>query len=451
MTSTAMKAHTDGLYLMLLGAAAFVAMSFLLILAGNAPLHDFRTSYYGGACLLAHCDPYLESDIERLYSKEVPPPTVPDRNRIVVTKNIYLPSTFPFTVPLALLPEKVGLDLWVALIGVSFLVASFLIWRVASASAPTMAGLLVCFCLANSGSLVYFTNPAGFVVPFCILAALSFIYERFVFAGIVLLAVSLAFKPHDGGLVWLYFVLAGGTYRRRALQTLALVAGLSLPALLWVSHVSPHWLAELSANLGAFSGKGNMNDPRGPHGACMMTNLQTVTSFFLDNAAAYNAISYLVCAPLLLAWCWLTVRARRTRVHAWLALASISALSVLPIYHRQYDAKLILLSVPALALVWSRRDRMAWAALAVSGVAFFFDGDFPWVAILQLTQKLHLYPNGPYSPAMVALLDFPVPLSLLALAAFYLWIYWRSARGEGPVEEPEPALEACKDGAVARI
>ena len=34
------------------------------------------------------------------------------------------------------------------------------------------------------------------------------------------LAISLMLKPHDAGLVWLYFLLAGGIYRKRALQAL---------------------------------------------------------------------------------------------------------------------------------------------------------------------------------------------------------------------------------------
>jgi hypothetical protein len=426
------KARSDGLYLMLVGAAIFVSMSFLLVVVGKAPLHDFRTSYYNGVCLLERCDPYSEADIERLYSKEVPFPPVPDRNRIVVTRNIYLPSTFPFTAGLALLPEQIGLGIWILIIAGSFLLASFQIWRVSDAGASTLAGLLICFCLANSGSLVYFTNPAGFVVPFSILAALSFVFDRFVVAGIALLAISLAFKPHDGGLVWLYFLLVGGVYRKRALQTLAAVAAFTLPALIWIGRVSPHWVRELSGNLSAFSGVGDMNDPRGPHGTLMMTNLQTVTSFFWSSSRAYNLASYLICAPLLIIWVWVTIGARSTRNNAWLALGSISALSVLPIYHRQYDAKLILLAVPAFALLWARRNRLGWAALAVTGAAFFLDGDFTWVAVLQLTQKLHLYPNGPYSPGMVVLLDFPVPLSLLAMATFYLWVYWRSAMFDPP-------------------
>ncbi len=49
---------------------------------------------------------------------------------------------------------------------------------------------------------------------------------RCVWVGILCLAVSLAIKPHDGGLVWLYFILAGGAFRKRALQSLVVTLAL---------------------------------------------------------------------------------------------------------------------------------------------------------------------------------------------------------------------------------
>lgn len=421
------KTRTDGFYLMLIGAVIFLALSLILSRMGKTPMHDFRTAYYSGLALVAHRDPYSVSDVEKLYAKESPPPANPDPDRMVVTTNIYFPSAFPFTVPLALAPENLSLTVWVLGIIASFLLSTYLTWKVCADGAPVLIGLLLGFFLANSGTLVYFSNPAGFVVPFAILAALSFAYDKFVPAGIACLAISLAFKPHDSGLVWLYFLLAGGLYRKRALQTLVVIAAFSLPALLWVIHISPHWLQEFSANLAAYSGPGAMNDPRGAHGTCMITSLQTVTSFFWQDPKIYNLISYVVCAPLLLWWIYLTLRARASREAAWLALAPISALSVLPIYHRQYDAKLILLALPAFVLLWSRSERLRWPALAVTATAFFLNGDFPWIVLLQTTDHLHLT-AGPYRQAATALLNFPVPLSLLAMSVFYLWIYARSVR-----------------------
>ena len=422
------RARADGFYLMLIGAVIFLALSLILSRTGKTPMHDFRTAYYSGLSLVVHRDPYNVSDVEKLYAKESPPPATPDRDRMVVTTNIYFPSAFPFTVALALAPENLSLTIWALGIMGSFLLSVFLIWKVCADGAPVVIGFLLGFCLANSGSLVYFSNPAGFVVSFAILAALSFAYDKFVPAGIACLAISLAFKPHDSGLVWLYFFLAGGLYRKRALQTLMVIATFSLPALWWVIHISPHWLQEFSANLAAYSGPGAINDPRGPHGACLMTNLQTVTSFFWQDQKTYNLISYVVCAPLLLWWVYLAFRARASRKATWLALAPISALSVLPVYHRQYDAKLILLALPAFVLLWSRSERFRWPALVVTATAFFLNGDFPWVVLLRTVDHLHLA-TGPYWQATTALLDFPVPLSLLAMGVFYLWVFDRSVRG----------------------
>ena len=80
-------------------------------------------------------------------------------------------------------------------------------------------------------------------------------------AGILCLAVSLAIKPHDAGLVWLYFLLAGGVYRKRALQTLLITVVLGLSAFLWVSHVAPHWMRDWRSNLAAISAHGGLNEP----------------------------------------------------------------------------------------------------------------------------------------------------------------------------------------------
>lgn len=159
----------------------------------------------------------------------------------------------------------------------------------------------------------------------------------------------------------------------------------------------------------------------------MIVNLQTITSFFWQDPKTYNLVSYLVCAPLLLWWIYLTLRARASREMTWLALAPISALSVLPIYHRQYDAKLILLALPAFVLLWSRSKRFRWPALAVTAAAFFLNGDFPWIVLLQTVDHLHLA-AGPYRQAATALLNFPVPLSLLVMGVFYLRIFARSVR-----------------------
>src|ERR1017187_6157574 len=102
-------------------------------------------------------------------------------------------------------------------------------------------------------------NAAGIVVSLCAVAVWCFLRERFVPAGVLCLAASLAIKPHDAGLVWLYFLLAGGVHRKRALQALLITAVLSVSALLWVSHVAPNWMQDWSANMASISATGGIN------------------------------------------------------------------------------------------------------------------------------------------------------------------------------------------------
>lgn len=422
------KARRDGFYLLLLGAAGFLCVSLLLVLTDQASSYDFQTAYYGSVCLLQHCDPYSEANIERLYSRKSPPPATPDANRIVVTKDEYPPSAFLFTAVLATLPEKVAYCLWIVAIAGSFMVACYVLWRICAKAAPFVVGLLLAFSLLNSGSLIHFANPAGFVAPLCILAALAFVCDQFVLLGIACFVVSLAVKPHDVGFVWLYFLLAGGAYRKRALQTLAGVAVVSLPTVLWVTRLSPHWAAELAANIAAFSGPGKMNDPRGLHGACMMTNLQTFTSLIWTAPSIYNLVSGVICCSFLVLWAAVALHSRPSRENAWFALAAIAPFSLLPVYHRQYDGKLILLALPALAILWARRGREGWIALAVTATAIFLNGDFPWILFLQIAKGLHIYGENFASPAAVVLANAPVPLSLLAMGSFYLWIFARQLR-----------------------
>jgi uncharacterized SAM-binding protein YcdF (DUF218 family) len=85
----------------------------------------------------------------------------------------------------------------------------------------------------------------------------------------------------------------------------------------------------------------------------MMVNLQTVISVFWDDPRIYNATSYIACGALLLAWVFVTVRFRFSPARTWLALAAIAALSLLPIYHRQQDTKLLLLTIPACVVLWT--------------------------------------------------------------------------------------------------
>ena len=426
------KARLDGLYMLLLGSVAFLLLGIAMESAAKSPLADFKALYYPARCLLQHADPYSESEVLRVYRSEGGDSASDTaKNLQIATQNPYLPTVYSFSVPFALFPWGPAHILWLALTFAALIGASFLIWGLASEYSPVLAGVLIGFLLANSEVLIITGNAAGIVISLCIVSTWCFVRNRYVFAGIVCLAITLAVKPHDTGFVWLYFLLAGGLYRRRALQTLLATVVFSLPGVVWAFIVSPHWLQEMRTNLAAYSAHGGTNDPSlasgGAHGLGMVVSLQAIFSFFRDDPHFYNLASYLVFGILLLVWAVVTLRVRPTPANLWLALAVMSALSMLPVYHRQYDTKLLLLAVPACGLLMLERNLTGWLALLITTAGFVLNGDLPWVIFFALIKALHLSTAGGSGEILIVIQVFAAPLILLVMGLFYLWVYVQRA------------------------
>jgi hypothetical protein len=157
----------------------------------------------------------------------------------------------------------------------------------------------------------------------------------------------------------------------------------------------------------------------------MVINLQSVICVFRDDPRIYNSVSYLVCGSLLLVWSVCTLRARFSPARAWLALAAVVPLTLLVAYHRPYDAKLLLLTVPACALLWAEGGPIRWVALGLSTAAIVSTADIPLTILLTLTRNLHISTVGISGKLLTVVLMQPVPLILLAMGIFYLWIYVR--------------------------
>jgi hypothetical protein len=238
------------------------------------------------------------------------------------------------------------------------------------------------------------------------------------------MAVSLAIKPHDSGFVWLYLVCLGVPYRKRAIQSLGLTSLFAIAGVLWVRQVSPHWIQKLQSNLAVLASNGSCNDPAGP-AAISIVSLQTVLAAFRDNAAFYNSLSLAICAPLILVSLFTAMRLKRSPKGIWLGLATITVLSLLPVYHRPYDAKSLLLTLPACAMLWAEGGLTAWAALLFTAGGIVVTSELPLVAL----QAFPIAPaSGLKAETLHILTTRPAPLILFAESLFYLYIYVRHYR-----------------------
>jgi hypothetical protein len=431
---------------------------------GRILMVDFGGVYFGARCALRDIDPYNPNAVLHEFESEggrfLGNPTAAKESRFAVTWDVYLPSALFVVIPFAVLPWGVAQNLWIFLTAALLALAAFLMIDLGGRAASILSCCLLGFLLANCELLFKVGNVAGASVSLCAIGAWCFLKRRYELAGVLFFAISLLLKPHDSGFVWLFFLLSGGVLRKRALQSLAITALLGLCSALWIARPSPHWSGELHNNLAAVSVSGGTSDP-GPtgitsRGIVPIISLQSAVSIFKNDPGFYNPFTYLVVGILILIWVIAVLRKTFSLQGACLALAAVSAFTLLLIYHRTYDAKLLLLTVPACALLWSIRYPQRWIALILTAAAIFFTSDIPIALSLKFTERFPQIPSTFSGKLVSMVVVHPASLVLLALGCFYLWAYLhyapaqleREETGDGspaPAETGKIALSASQD------
>jgi hypothetical protein len=82
-------------------------------------------------------------------------------------------------------------------------------------------------------------------------------------------------------------------------------------------------------------------------------------------------------------------------------------------------------------MLWAEGDPTRWIALLVNTAALVITGDIPLTILLILTRNLHLSAATLSGQIGTVVLARPVPLTLLVMSIFYLWVYLRRALQRG--------------------
>lgn len=429
-----------GLLCVALGSAILLWWGLTLQFHASSSMVDFRVMYYNAKILLNHKDPYKTINGEQLAREEGDKPRVdpiPDVSEITC---VYPPSALLVSAPIALLSRAPAKLVWAALNGGGIILSGFLVWELAASSAPLFAGILIGFLLANSAGLLFQGNVAGIVVSLCVVATWCFYRERYIPMATIFLAVSIAIKPHDSGMI-LLLLLAHPRQRHRAVAALLLTAVLVGIGIVWVSQVAPGWRSELTSNLVSVSARGTGNDPGPASGSRTIinsdVNLQTIVAVLKDEPAFYNPVSYVFCLSLMVLWIIPAWRVPMTPFRFWIAAAFMSALTLLPVYHRHHDAKLLLLAVPGCALVWSSSNtRLRLAIAVVTASAIAATADLPRVILTIAESPISLSTATITGKFMTILLARPAPFSISLMAIFYLYLFWRDAKENDMLAHP---------------
>ncbi|UWZ82450.1 glycosyltransferase family 87 protein [Occallatibacter riparius] len=437
------------LFYFVVGAVLFLLLG---LLAHNMPGQqncDFKALYTASKAFLQHHDPYRQANLVRAYQSLYPGyhPILSQVDTIYVN----LPSTVVLLAPFALLPWTAAQVLWSALTAVSVIFAAWLMWDLAYVWSPRVAGILTFVVLSGSQALLFVGNPAGLVIGLVTIGAWCFVREKNVAIGVACMAIALLIKPQDAGFIWLYFLLIGGRSRRRALQTLAIVIPVACWAAISIAQISPDWMIELRQNLMTTMGPEQVNNPLATRvdplwPGSMIVSLQTVTGVFWTDPRIYNGVAYLVLVPLIVFWALKSKGSRPDPARAWIALATIVPLSMLAGYHRQHDTRLLLLALPACAMLAARKDRVGRLAVVFTSIAALASSNLVLPLFGHVSYGLRDRMPGLGGKLLYAIVGRPVPLALLVMSGFYCWLLLRPALlrdadlSVGRIEEDGPGV-----------
>lgn len=306
--------------------------------------------------------------------------------------SLYPPTMFPVLSPLALVDWPTARVLWAVLNGLAGLASIPLLLKLLGHRSARWAAVIAATVLiwAPLHTAAGVGQPMGLLL-FLILLAVTL---RLRGAGEVIpglcLGLAVLIKPQIG----LPFVVLLGWERRwlalgASLGVSAAVTGLSIARL---QMTTPTWRADLAHNLAILTDPaGGIGSPS-PNNPLVYQMIDTAPILYRFGVAepwvgpAVWGIA-LVAAALALMW----LSRYRWPDRQLLLIAGLAAVPLLPVYHRMYDATLLLLVAVWVYKRWAMRPGDRWAALAGLCLVPFL---LPGPAILSRMMRGNLLPMG---------------------------------------------------------
>jgi hypothetical protein len=334
--------------------------------------NDFLSPYIQSRAWISGLDPYAPENLVNLWPEGKPMFTFVMRDAadgtLVAKRGV--PSPYPVTsfvvlASLALVPWRLAESLWIILnlCAVGVIICGLV--RIAGASwrdsKTWIFGALV-LALAPIHTGLATENAAIFVVGLCVVALWATAYSRENLAGI-LLALAICTKPQVG----LFFLLFYGVQRRWRIAWLAgavsgVIAVIAIGRLLLTGIP---WLTSYVENSRSIFSPGAINDFTAANPVWFqMINLQIAFHPLLRSIGGTNLCAIGGAAVLMCGWLWLAVKTDQSS-SSLLSLSTLAVISLLPIYHRSYDAALVVFPLAWALLEEHRQSLVPRACLAL--------------------------------------------------------------------------------------
>ena len=358
-----------GWAVILVGCVAFAAVG--IHHENRSRFRDFRQPYASARCLLAHCDPYSEADTQAHY---VAAGGVDDVERVFAPYSaLYPPPALLLLTPLAVLSYPAAHAVWMFLLIVGISGAAFLMADLCSDYEMLVPAIGIAIFVWKSNEILILGQISGIAIALACVGLWAMLRGRIILAAICI-ACALCLKPHDVVFFLPYFLLAGASWRRALVAIMGITAAITLAGVLWCSETpaSSHWLKELRADVGGSTAPGMANDPTPVNPkANEVMSLHAIFSVINRESSFYSTASYATTAVLFLLWLWAALRMENSKDKHLLSIAFLACLTMLPLYHRFYDTRLLLLVFPAIALLLAKRRWLGISALVIFSAQIF--------------------------------------------------------------------------------
>ncbi len=297
------------------------------------------------------------------------------QHRLVAERfySLYPPSTYLLISPLTILDWPAAKWAWLGVNCAAMGVVILLGARLARLASKTeIAWWTIAALMFAPTHITLSQGQLSLVCLALMLGGVALLQDRRDISAGILLALAAVLKPQVGGVLVLALPIAR---RWRSLGTCAVTGLLVMSAAAArLQLADPGWLGSMFQNISELSalGSGALLESSGWH---ILIGLESIVSRFTHHLWLISATSYGICALLaaLIAWEFWRADNRDARAAFILLCAALSALTLLPGYHRPYDGVVLLpaCAVMVRRLVSQRRGGLA-NVLTLAGLSVFF-------------------------------------------------------------------------------
>jgi len=364
--------------LLLLAGAEFVVRGPVRFLTNITNWNDLSQNYTASRLWLKGQNPSDPKNFVALWKQE-------GRSRLELTdiRTHLAPPLGGLVVlaPVAAFPWKIARILWLVILLISFVAT---VWALALVGGfrwdelRTLGFIAACLALAPFHTGLAAGNTTILVIGACAVAIWAARNRHDVAAGI-LFAVACSLKPQIGAFLVLYYLV-----RRRwqlFVTAVASTLGLVLFAALYLWFWGTSWLQDYLHNARGFVTSNHIDDFSSANPIRFtLINLQVPFFAITGQSSSANLLAFAVGGLLVCTWIYWITRGT-DHVPELLSLGAISIIALLPVYHRFYDAALLVVPLcwgmtwrltqsPGRLRITAKIALLLTAAFLVPGTAF---------------------------------------------------------------------------------